>query len=616
MLEEELQAAERLLAAGRAGEAATKLRQILIVRPRLPAAWWSLGAALRAGGDLNGAIDSFRKAIAQKPDFFEAYNDLGVSLAMQRRLNEAAEVFAHAVRLSPNRAEGRNNLANALVELRKWDEAIPHLRRTLELRPDLPQAHANLGNAMRGKGRPEEAIALFREALRLNPQLIDAKINLVALLREMCELKEAAELERQVLAAAPRDFIQQSNRLYNLYYDPDCDAATIYREHVKWNELLARPLRPTEVDFQNDRSEHRRLRIGYVSADFCRHVMALSMWPLLSNHRHDEIELYCYSSVLAADENTERFRGCADHWRQCAGQSDGQVAEQIRSDRIDILVDLSMHMSGGRPMLFAQKPAPVQVAAMAYPGTTGQSAIDFRITDPYLDPPGQGDENYSERSIRLPETFWCYDPLSDKPEVNALPALTSGFVTFGCLNSFRKVTPRTLALWAMVLSEVRDSRMILLCPPGAHRAGVIEKLGVDAARVEFVEYQARDRYLETYHRIDIGLDTLPYNGHTTSLDSYWMGVPVVTRVGETVVGRAGLSQLNNLGLTELAARSDEEFVKIASGLASDLPRLAQLRATLRERMEKSPLMDGSRFARNMESAYRQMWVNWCRKVSQ
>jgi len=242
------------------------------------------------------------------------------------------------------------------------------------------------------------------------------------------------------------------------------------------------------------------------------------------------------------------------------------------------------------------------------------TAIDYRITDPYLDPPGQGDEYYSEKSIRLPETFWCYDPLTRQPDVNALPATVHGRITFGCLNNFRKVTPRTLALWGSVLSAVRDSRMILLCPPGSHRQGVLEKLGVEADRVEFIEFQPRDRYLQTYHRMDIGLDTLPYNGHTTSLDSYWMGVPVVTRLGQTVVGRAGWSQLNNLQLTELAANTDQEFVKIAANLAADLPRLAELRANLRGRMEKSPLMDGSRFARNMESAYRQMWQTWRRSA--
>ena len=223
-----------------------------------------------------------------------------------------------------------------------------------------------------------------------------------------------------------------------------------------------------------------------------------------------------------------------------------------------------------------------------------------------------GDEFYSEKSIRLPDTFWCYDPLERNPAVKASPASQNGFVTFGCLNATRKINDRTLKLWSKVLAAVGNSRLIMMYAPGEGRGRVLEKLGVPADRVDFVPFQTRQDYRDMYHRIDVGLDTLPYNGHTTSLDSFWMGVPVVTRVGDTVVGRAGWSQLNNLGLTELAGRTDEEFVHIAANLAGDIPRPAHLRATMRGRMEKSPLMDGPRFARNMEAAYRRMWVDWCR----
>jgi protein O-GlcNAc transferase len=273
-----------------------------------------------------------------------------------------------------------------------------------------------------------------------------------------------------------------------------------------------------------------------------------------------------------------------------------------------------MHMSSGRPLLFARKPAPVQVAWLAYPGTTGLSAMDYRLTDPYLDPPGDGDLNFSEQSIRLPYSFWCYDPLTDQPDVNALPALSNGPITFGCLNNFCKVTEPTLQMWSRAMLAVPDSRLILLAAPGRHRQRVLDRLaelGIDAARVEFVGYQKRAEYLKVYHRIDIGLDTVPYNGHTTSLDSFWMGVPVVTRIGRTVVGRAGWSQLSNLGLANLAAGSDDDFTRIVAELSRDLPRLAELRRGLRERLRQSPLCDASSFARHIESAYRQMWHAWC-----
>lgn len=289
----------------------------------------------------------------------------------------------------------------------------------------------------------------------------------------------------------------------------------------------------------------------------------------------------------------------------------------IANDGIDILVDLTMHMANGRPLLFARKPSPVQVAWLAYPGTTGIPEIDYRFTDRWLDPPEFGDNRYTEKSIRLHDTFWCYDPLIIGLQPNALPALTAGYFAFGCLNNFCKVSDDTLCRWGQVMARVPSSRLILLAPAGMHRQRVLNQLGrcgVDAERIEFVGFQPRLQYLQTYLRIDLCLDTLPYNGHTTSIDAYWMGVPVITQVGRTVVGRAGWSQLNNLGLSELAAFDDQAFIDIAVALANDLPRLNQLRLTLRSRLEASPLMDGKRFAYAIETAYRQIYQSWCNSL--
>jgi protein O-GlcNAc transferase len=597
---------------GRWTEAAAALRQAVARREDFPMAWHTLGLTLRISGDLTGAIEAFRKAVQYKPDNFESLNDLGVTLAMSRRISEAVDVFRKAVGLAPDRPDGLNNLANALIELRRWDEAMPHVRRALELRPDLPQAHANLGNALRGKGLPEEAMAHFKKAMQLAPPGVDAAINLITCLRDLGQPEEAMEVERYILQVDPENFVANTNHLFHLHFDPREDPASIYRQHADWNQRVALPHSKSVALHANDRTENRRLRIGYVSPDFRTHCQAYFTFPLLSNHDHKAFEVFCYASVIDPDDNTRKLKKFADVWRDCLGKSDEEVAEMIRADRIDILVDLTMHMANSRTMTFARRPAPVQVAWLAYPGTTGLTAIDYRITDPFLDPPGEGDSHYSEKSIRLPHTFWIYRPLDQWPEVNPLPAKTNGYVTFGCLNASRKINDRILSLWSKVLSKVPNSRLIMLYPPGEGRQRVVEKLGVTPDRVEFVAYQARNEYRRTYNRIDIGLDTLPYNGHTTSLDSFWMGVPVVTRVGWTVVGRAGWSQLNNLRLTELVARTDEEFVQTAANLAADLPRLADLRATLRSRMEKSPLMDAPRFARDMESAFRQMWVNWCR----
>jgi predicted O-linked N-acetylglucosamine transferase (SPINDLY family) len=400
-----------------------------------------------------------------------------------------------------------------------------------------------------------------------------------------------------------------------MLYHPDCDSEMILREALRWNVLHAQPVKAEIPQHDNERTADRKLRIGYVAADFREHCQSLFTIPLLSNHDHERFEIFCYAQVSRPDETTERIKGFADAWRPIQGMSDQEVAALIRKDRIDILVDLTMHMAHGRQLVFARKPAPVQATWLAYPGTTGITAIDYRFTDPWLDPPGV-DHFYAEKSVRLPETFWCYDPLCEDLDMGSLPALANGYITFGCLNNFCKVTGPTLQLWEPILRKLENSRLILLAPIGGHRMRVrkyYQDRGIDQDRIEFVEFQPRRNYLEVYRKIDIGLDTLPYNGHTTSLDSFWMGVPVVTRIGSTVVGRAGWSQLCNLGMKELAAgQSDEQFVNIAIDLAGNLSRLSKLRRDLRGMMSWSPLMDGRRFARNMEGAYREMWNAWCK----
>jgi predicted O-linked N-acetylglucosamine transferase (SPINDLY family) len=294
--------------------------------------------------------------------------------------------------------------------------------------------------------------------------------------------------------------------------------------------------------------------------------------------------------------------------------SDEQLADAIRQDQIDILVDLTMHMAKGRLLVFARKPAPVQVTYLAYCGTTGLRVMDYRLTDPYLDPPGDSERCYSEQSVWLPETYWCYRPTIEAPPVNGLPALLAGGVTFGCLNNFCKVTAPTLAAWRRLLQAVPGSRLLVHSHPGKHRDRVRDfftQEGVSPERVTFAGKLPITDYFRTYARIDVALDPFPYGGGTTSCDALWMGVPVVSLAGQTAVGRGGLSILSNLGLTDLVARDCEQYVRIAADLANNLPRLGELRATLRARMQNSPLMDTPRFAGNIEAAYRAMWQRWC-----
>jgi predicted O-linked N-acetylglucosamine transferase (SPINDLY family) len=566
--------------AGRHDVAIECFKAALGIEPQLAELHFNLGNALRDGGYVDDAIASFRRAIEQQPNLAGAYNNLGILLRSQGKAKEAFEYFQQAVRIDPDQAEAQNSLGACWLELGRPDEAAACFERALATNLQSVEAHHNLGNARKDQARLEEAIASYRRAT------------------ELC----------------PWDASLHSSLLHTLNYCPGYDAPLIYEECRRWNDQHAAPLANQHRPHTNDRSPGRRLRIGYVSPDFREHVQSLFMLPLLAAHDQEQFEICCYASVLRPDHTTERIRLHADRWQDIVSLNDTAAAELVRADQIDILVDLTMHMERSRLLLFARRPAPVQVTWLAYPGTTGLASIDYRLTDRYLDPPGMFDSYYAEESVHLPETFWCYDSLTSHPAVNSLPARQTGRITFGSLNNFCKVNASVLRLWTHVLRKVPRSQLLLLAPEGSSRqwvSVVLQKEGIAPDRIAFVSRQPRARYLELYQQIDIGLDTLPANGHTTSLDSFWMGVPVVTLVGPTAVGRAGLSQLSNLGLTELAADSSDAFVRIAAELASDLDHLSRLRAALRQRMQASPLMDAPRFARNLESAYRRMWQRWC-----
>ncbi len=619
-------------------EALACWRRASELKPDIAEAHNNLGHALRDQGKLEEAAVCCRRALELKPDFAGAHINLGVVFQDQGKLEEAVACYRRGLELKPHFAQGHNNMGNALKAQGKLEEAVACYRRALELRPDYVEADNSLGNALKDQGKLDEAVACFRRALALKPAYAEVHSNLGGAFKDQGKLDEAVACYRRAVELKPDFAAARSNLVYTQVFRAGCDAQTLYEEHRRWNQQHAAPLTQFIPRHLNERSPDRRLRIGYVSPDFRSHCQAFFTVPLFSCHDHENFEIGCYADVVRPDGVTRQLRTCADAWRSIVGLNDEQVAEEIRRDRIDILVDLTMHMDRNRLLVFARKPAPVQVCWLAYPGTTGLSAIDYRITDPYLDPPNVGqvanlpemrrignlphagtlhfhrDGPYSEESIRLPDCFWCYDPLESESAVSALPAAEKGHVSFGCLNNFCKVNPPVLKLWARVLKAVDGSRLTLLAGEGTHRQHALDLLaeeGVDRDRVTFVAQQPRPQYLRLYQGMDIGLDTVPYNGHTTSLDSFWMGVPVVTLVGPTVVGRAGLCQLMNLGLPELIASSPEEYVRVAAELARDLPRLRDLRTTLRERMRASPLMDAPRFARNLEAAYRAIWKRWC-----
>ncbi|MGC1521663.1 MAG: tetratricopeptide repeat protein [Steroidobacteraceae bacterium] len=573
----------------------------------------NLGIALCRQRSFTDAETVLRGAVLLQADSPEVRFNLGNALHGLGRLREAAAQYGRALALRPRYPDALNNLGNVHKELGEFTLAEAAYRSAVEARPDDATALNNWGCLLRTMGRTLEAESTLRRGLQVNPRHSALHDNLGSVLKDSGDLDAAIGCFRRAVELDPGNPATHGNLAYALSF-ASLQADAVREECRRWNDRFAAKLHAASRGHPNDRTPARRLRIGYVSADFRDHCQSFFTIPLLSRHDHAAFEIFCYSSVERPDELTARIQGMADRWRPVRPLDDEALALSVREDGIDILVDLTMHMAGGRPLLFARRPAPVQIAWLAYPGTTGMGAMDYRLTDPRLDPPGF-DSHYSERSIRLPDSFWCYDPLTDQPQVNALPAPESGYVTFGCLNNPCKLTEATLQLWGEVMRAVPNSRLCLLAPEGPHRAGLLRRLaaqGIGAARVGFVPYRKRAEYLRSYHDIDIGLDTFPYNGHTTSLDSLWMGVPTITRVGETCVGRGGLSQLHQLELLEFAAESDSGVVAAAAMIAGDLPRLADLRRNLRARLERSPLMDAARFARAIETAYRDAWQAYCR----
>ena len=601
---------------GQLDEALAAYRRALEIDPGYAEAWNNLGVALSELRQFDEAIAAHRRSLQLKPDYAEACSNLGVALGELGRLDEAIAAYRQAIQLKPDYPDAHTNLGNALGNRGQVDDAIAAYRKAGECKPDFAKAHYNLGIALKNAGRLDESVAAYRRAIELKPNYAEAHNNLGSALKEQGRLDAAITAIRMAIALKPGDAVTHSNLLLTLHYQPGIDARALGEEHVRWNQIHARPLAKFIGPHGNDRDPERRLRIGYVSPDFWEHVAGRYLLPLLECQDRERFEVICYSGAVRPDWMTERFRALAGRWRGVLGVSDERAAEMVREDGVDVLVDLSQHMAGNRLPVFARKPAPVQASFLGYPGGTGMEAIEYRISDRHLEG-GTAAEAYGARErVFLIDSFWCYDPLGVEVEVNALPAMENGALTFGCLNNFCKINERVLALWARVLGRVKAARLVMLSPAGSHRQWALDVLGsagVEANRVEFVESRARREYLELYHRVDLVLETFPYNGHTTSLDALWMGVPVVSLAGELPVSRAGLSQLSNLGLPELVARSEEEYVGIVEQWAGDLPGLARLRACLRERMKGSVLMDAPRFTRAIEQAYREMWREWCAK---
>ena len=585
-------------------------------------AWEMLGVLAGQRGAAEEAVTAMQRAVALAPSMAEFRINLSAALGVAGRPAEAIPHLAAALRMRGNSPELHNNLGVTFEKLNRLAEAVASYENAIALRRDYLEAHYNRGQALRKLGRILEAMDAYRQVLRLRPGHLRAANALAGLAADVGDARQTIACFRAILERNPGYAPARSAVLYSLHYD-DCYAAeTLSREHRDWGRRHCDPIRPRIARHVNDRDPDRQLRIGYVSPDLREHTVTKFVMAPIQYHDPEQSEIFCYSDAEKPDHVTERIKtmigrgstGLTTGWRETRKLSDLQLDELIRKDRIDILVDLRGHAADNRLTLFARKPAPVQINMVGYFNTTGLSAMDYRLTDGHMDPPGETEHLNTEKLVRIEPSCWCYSPEPGAPEVNEPPALKNGYITFGSLNKIVKVSEPCGRLWAQVLESVPNSRLLL--PVAGDAAPVVRErlgsMGLPVGRVDILEKAGGSKqYLERFGQIDIALDTFPFNGITTTCDGLWMGVPCVSLAGETSVSRAGKSILHAANLPEWCADTRDQFVTSVTELAAHPDRLREIRRSMRDRLLASPLMDHRGFARNLEAEYRRMWRAWC-----
>jgi len=562
-------------------------------------------------GSLPEAARLYRQILKADPRYADAAYFLGTIVDGEGRSAEAVSLYRDAVEANPDEPTFLFALGNQYYRARRFDEAVETLGNALVLRPDDADGRSDYGMSLMELWRWEEALAVLEPLAQAHPQMFEPCANLASLYRQLRRVEDAILQYRKAVALLPDHLGAQNGLLFTLNYSDRHDAGAIAREHRAFGLRHARPvpLPPPDARWP------RRLRLGYMSPDFRRHVVMTFIGPVLERHDRTKFEVFCFHTHPSKDEVTERLRGQVEHWSDCAGLSDAAIAERIRSHRIDILVDLAGHTSGHRIGVLAVKPAPIQATYLGYPNTTGLPTVDYRITDALVDPPGRADELNVERLLRLPRPFLCYRPDTKAPDPGPLPALSSGHVTFGCFNNIIKLSDSFLDAAAGVLNAIPGSRLVLksnaldLPMVGERIRRRFDAVGVAHDRVDLRGWTAAvEDHLGAYREIDIALDSFPYNGTTTTCEALWMGVPVVALRGDCHAGRVGACLLGWLGLNDLIAGDVAEFVRICARLAGDLEAIGGFRGGLRERMRTSSLVDEVDLTRELERSYQAIWM--------
>jgi len=600
---------------GRFAEAEACFRSAISIDAGYASAYNNLGITLRDLGRLEEAKSWLLQGIALNPESSKAFNNLGLVLKELGQTQEAEAAYRHALLIAPDYAPAYCNLGILLKSQLRFEEAEASMRAAIKLQPDFAEAYNNLSLVFKEQGRLTEARDSVLAALEINPAYLDALSNMGTIFMDQGRVQEAESYFRKALEVNPDYDRAYSNLLFCMTHNEEVDAQSLAMQHALYGQRFETPLKANWALHTNSKEPERVLQIGIVSADFRNHPVAYFIEPVLEHlAKNPQLALHAFSNSMTEDDVTQRLRSHFHHWHQVTPLLDSGLDEYIRGCGIDILIDLSGHTSGHRLLAFARKPAPIQASWLGYLGSTGLTAMDYYLTDRWWMPPGQLDDQFTEKLLRLP-VYAPFLPAETSPPVHALPAQKNGYLTFGSFNRISKLSRNVIQAWSALLRELPDSKLIIAAMPvngdRGQLASWFAEEGIDAERIMFHARSTMEDYLALHGQVDIALDTFPYNGGTTTWHAVWMGVPTLTIAGDMPQGRISTSILEQVGLEQFVATNKADFIEKAIYWADMLPALAEVRASLRTRFSHSPAGQPAVIADGLHQAFRTVWQRWC-----
>jgi protein O-GlcNAc transferase len=607
-----------LKASQRFEEAESCYMQALSIRPEFSAGYNNLGLVLRDQARLEEAEAAFLCALEYQPNSVQALNNLGLVYKETGRLQEAKTQYQKAIAVDAHYAPAYCNLGMAFEAEGDFTNAEIALSAAIQYQPEFAEAFNNIGIVFKDQWRLQEAEKHFKEAIRIKPTYVEAYSNLGSTFKDAGKLLEAEIAYKQALDLNPHYYQAMSNLLFCLTHNPTIDKVALFKAHARFGERFETPLKAQWQAHLQNKDADRPLNIGFVSGDLRNHAVAFFIEPIIAHlANYPQLNLYAYANSNTHDDVSERLASYFKTWRKVARMSDDELAHTIRHDQIDILIDLSGHTAGHRLLTFARKPAPIQASWIGYPGTTGLTAMDYFLADKYLLPPGQLDDQFTEKLVQMPACS-PFMPADDAPPVNALPALSNGYITFGSFNRPSKLSQQVINLWASLMQAVPQSKILMgaMSVEGENSQILswFAEAGISADRIMLHQRSSMQQYLKLHQEVDICLDTFPYNGGTTSWHAIWMGVPTLTMAGDILPSRIGACVLGHVGLDRFVVRNEATFVEEGVFWSENLEALATIRAELRARFAKSPIGKPALVTAGLERALRQMWQNYCQDL--